>query len=144
VGDQGAALAAGGVGQGHGRQLPQRLQFGQAAGVVLVGLALPVGEPPGLAVGVGHLDGQPALAGQVGGPAGVGAGLDDDQRPGVAGEQTGEVGAAGVEGVEGGGPGGAVVEAGDALEPAEVDGENGAGGGGRRAGRGRHGASPVG
>jgi hypothetical protein len=109
VGAEGPALAGGGVRQHDGRPSAERLQLGQAAGVVAVGLPLKVLERPGLAVGVGHPDGHPLAPGRVVDPAGVGAGLDDDHRAGVAGQQAGHLRARGVDGVEPGRGGDAVV-----------------------------------
>ena len=59
--------------------------------------------------------------------AAVGAGLDHDDRTGMFGEQMGERVRFGVDGAEGMVAGAARINAGNGLEPAQVDGENGIG-----------------
>ncbi len=93
------------AGQSHRRQLAEHLQLGESQRVVAVGLAFEVLEAPRFAGRVGDLHRQAAFGGEVGGPAGVAARLDDDHRSGVAGEERGEVVAAGVERMEGRGTG---------------------------------------
>jgi hypothetical protein len=88
-------------------------------------------ELPGLGSGVGDLAGQADLGAQVVDPAGQGAGLADDDGGAVLGEQGAQVGAVGGEGLEARGGGVAVVDAGNGLVFAQVDGENGGGGRGR-------------
>src|SRR5262249_125202 len=119
----------------------QRLQLGQAEGVVLVGLALGVLELPGLAGGVGDLAGQAQLGAQVVHPAGQGAGLEDDHAGAGPLEEPAQLVAGGIQGLEAVRGGGAVEQAGDALVVAEVESENGGGRRGRgssvQGGRGR-------
>src|SRR5262249_59829367 len=102
-------------------------------------------EVAGVAGGVGHFAGDAASGAEVVDAAGQGAGLDDHDRGPVAVEEFGQLVAAGGERVEVGLGGGAVVGAGDALEFAQVDGQNEAGGGrgGVRQVR-AHGASSLG
>ena len=126
------------------RELAEGLQLGQPQGVVPVGLPLGVLELPRLGGGVGHLA-RDARARRTGrGPSRRGCTPRSRPPPG------GRRGSAArprpgrwsrVRNVGGGG--GPVVDAGDALVLAQVDGENGAGGGRGHGGR-RHGASSVG
>ena len=75
--------------------------------------------------GVGDLAGQAEFDAEVVDPAGQGAGLDHDDGGAVLLEALLQLVPGGGEGVEAGGSGGAVVDAGDGLVFAEVEGENG-------------------
>src|SRR5262249_53012226 len=110
---------------------------------VLVGLAFGVLELPGLAGGVGDLAGQAQFVAEVMHPAGQEAGLEDDGGGALAGGGVAGVLARGGQGGEACLGGSRVGGAGDTLVFAEVEGENGAGGG-RGTGRRLHRASSCG
>jgi len=129
------------LGQGDGGELAQAIDLGQAERVVLVGLAFEMFELPGLAGGVGDEAGDAELRAEVADPAGEEAGLDEDDGGLVAFEEAAEVGVGGGDGGEAV-VGGGALKAGDGLVFAEVEGENGVGGG--SACRGRHLASSCG
>ena len=94
----------------------------------MVGFAFEVLELPRFGGGVGDLHDVPGGDGLIVNPPGVGARLDHDEAAGMLGEQLGECVRFGVDGAEGVVAAAARINAGNALEPAEVDGENGVGG----------------
>jgi hypothetical protein len=116
-------------GDRHGRELTERGQLGQPQGVVTVGLAFGVLELPGFRRRVGDQTADAEFAAQVMDPTGQGAGLDDDQGGRIALDQLSQFLAAAADGAEGNFTGIAIVNTGDALVLAQVDGENGADGG---------------
>jgi hypothetical protein len=133
VGDQLPPRPRRGAGPGDGGPAAQRLQPGQAPGVVLVRRALGVLELPRRAGGVGPLARQAPLAAPVVDPAGQEARLEDDDRGAGLGEPAARVLAVGGHGLAARGGGAAALRgAGGALVSAEVQGEKEA-----RRGRGR-------
>src|SRR5262249_14784037 len=129
-------LPHGGGRQRHGRQLAQRVELRQPQRVVLVGLAFEVLELPGLAGGGGDQTAQAEFGTAVGHPAGQQAGLDEDHGGPVPAQQSVQFAPCRLEAGEAEGARGLVVDTGDALVLAQVDGQNGVGGG-RGGGRGR-------
>src|SRR5581483_8460598 len=105
--------------------------------VVLVGLAFEVLELPSLAGRVGHQAADAEFATEIVDPAGEQTGLDDDYRRLFLGQQAVQLAACRLEAGEAKLAGRFVVDAGDALLLAQVDGDNGGRGRGNRV----HGAS---
>jgi hypothetical protein len=98
-------------------------ELSQPQRIIAVGLAFEVGELPTLGA-VDHLHGVPGGTCAVVNPSGVGAGLDDDRATEMSGEQAGQVRRRGVECPEGVLTGAPIVNAGDAVVPTQIDGDN--------------------
>src|SRR5262249_29715409 len=107
-----------------------------------VGLAFEVLELPGLAGRVGDQAADAEFGTPIVDPAGQQARLDKDHGRPVPGQQSLHFAACRLEAGEAEGARGLVVDTGEALVLAEVDGQNGVGGGG--LGCRRHRASSVG
>lgn len=123
-GDEHAPLPGGGVRHHDGGQLSDGLQLGQSQGVVAIGLAFEVLELPGLGRSVGDLHAVAVDARQVVNPPGVGTSLDNDERAGVASEDSRECVGRSIECAEGMLSCDSLVNAGDAVVPTQVDGDN--------------------